>query len=300
MSDITLKRGDRLPLLDRTLLDENDNAVDLTGATVRFIMRAYGATNPKISAAATVLDADEGRVRYSWGATDTDTAGHYQAEFEVTFSNGRKETFPNDHHLTVDVVADLDTASTPDAFATVGELANALGADIAEDDRRASQILRTATAIIQAECRHRIFFYEDDEKKLRGTWSGELFLPEPPVTEVTSVTVGDTEVADASYEFSSDGGLRGPAVWTGFDEPSSIMWGGPSSEVVVTYSHGYDPIPEDIKAVCLSLAARLYDNPSGAASETIGSYSYSGAGEGGALLTDYERSICHRYRPVVR
>lgn len=298
MSDITLKRGDRLPLLDRTLLDENDDAVDLTGATVRFIMRAYGATNPKISAAATVLDAPTGRVRYSWTANDTDTAGHYQAEFEVTFSNGRKETFPNDHHLTVDVVADLDSAATPDAFATVGELANALGIDIAEDDRRAAQILKTATGMIQAEAQHRIFYYENDVKVLRGTYGFDLYLPEPPVHEVSEVTVGTTELTSGTYTAASYGVLRGSPFLS--DEEPTWLWGGPQVPITVTYTHGYEVIPEDIKAVCLSLAGRLYDNPSGAVAETIGSYSYRNGAEGSGMLTDFERSICRRYRPVVR
>jgi uncharacterized protein YfaS (alpha-2-macroglobulin family) len=45
---------------------------------------------------ATIHDAPNGVVRYSWGTDDTDEAGRYRAEFEVTYADGSVETFPND------------------------------------------------------------------------------------------------------------------------------------------------------------------------------------------------------------
>jgi hypothetical protein len=38
---------------------------------------------------------------------DTDTAGTYWAEFEVTFGDGRVETYPNRGYLTVNIEPDL-------------------------------------------------------------------------------------------------------------------------------------------------------------------------------------------------
>ena len=43
---------------------------------------------------------------YDWQEGDTDTAGTFFAEFEVTNANGTKETFPNDKPLTITVKAD--------------------------------------------------------------------------------------------------------------------------------------------------------------------------------------------------
>lgn len=52
----------------------------------------------KISEAAAVIEIATvtPTVRYDWIAGDTDTAGTFEAEFEVTYSDSTIETFPND------------------------------------------------------------------------------------------------------------------------------------------------------------------------------------------------------------
>jgi hypothetical protein len=101
-----IKRNDTSPSISATLASDG-TAVDLTGATVKFIMRLPGATSAKVNTAATVVSAADGTVRYDWVAANTDTAGLYQAEFEVTFAGGAKRTFPADDYLYVSVVTDL-------------------------------------------------------------------------------------------------------------------------------------------------------------------------------------------------
>jgi hypothetical protein len=101
-----MKRNDRLPVIKATLRDV-DGVVDLTTATeVRFHMAVEGET-AKVDAAATILDATAGTVQYAWVAADTDTTGTYLAEFEVTWSDGRTETFPSGDYIVVKVRADL-------------------------------------------------------------------------------------------------------------------------------------------------------------------------------------------------
>lgn len=69
----------------------------------------------------------------------------------------------------------------------------------------------------------------------------------------------------------------------------------------VTYSHGYDPIPDDVRVVVADMAARRYTAGVGGAvvaSETIGSYSYttrSPDGEYGMPSADV--AVLKRYRP---
>lgn len=99
----SIKRNDRLPSYAVTL----DTGVSLATATVKFIMTLKGASVPKVDAAAVVVDGATGSVRYDWGATDTDTAGTYDAEWEITYADGRKQTLPDDDFLEVIVTRDL-------------------------------------------------------------------------------------------------------------------------------------------------------------------------------------------------
>lgn len=107
MADWTQKRNDRLPEIAAALKDPNGAAQNLAGCTVRFVMRQPSAGAAKVNAAATVVDAAGGSVKYAWAASDTDTAGRYRAEWEVLFADGRRETFPNAGYLEIEIVEDL-------------------------------------------------------------------------------------------------------------------------------------------------------------------------------------------------
>lgn len=102
-----IKQNDTSPSLQATLKDGADNAVDLTGATVRFHMRQLGTQTVKVDDDATVSDADNGVVYYQWSASDTDTIGSFEAEFEVTFSGGEIESFPNNRFIQVEITDDI-------------------------------------------------------------------------------------------------------------------------------------------------------------------------------------------------
>lgn len=108
MNGVALKRGDTRAALQATLLDGNGQPVNLTTAAgVRFLMKASGATTAKVARAATIQNAAGGVVWQVWEAVDTDTAGVYQAEFEVTYVDGRVETFPAGDYIPVVILADL-------------------------------------------------------------------------------------------------------------------------------------------------------------------------------------------------
>lgn len=107
--DYVLKRGDRQSQFVSVLKDADGNPVDLTGKTVKFIMRQVSADTAKVSAAATP-DPDQvanpGRVTYSPAAADIDTADVYYVEWQVT-SGGITLTYPNDGHEIARIVGDL-------------------------------------------------------------------------------------------------------------------------------------------------------------------------------------------------
>lgn len=103
----SIKQNDRSPAMLATLQDASGTAVNITGASVRFHMRQIGSTQVKVDAAASIVTADEGLVRYNWISADTADTGSFQAEFEVTYADGSIETFPNDGYIRVEIIDDI-------------------------------------------------------------------------------------------------------------------------------------------------------------------------------------------------
>jgi hypothetical protein len=60
-----------------------------------------------VDRAAVIVTPADGTVRYDWQAGDTAPAGRFLAEFEVTYSDGAIETFPNAGALVVRIDPDL-------------------------------------------------------------------------------------------------------------------------------------------------------------------------------------------------
>lgn len=84
MVDFQIPQDRLLPLLTATLSDAA-GVLNLSAASeVRFQMRAPGATLLKVDAAAEIVNAAGGQVRYLWQATDLDTEGLFIGWFEVT------------------------------------------------------------------------------------------------------------------------------------------------------------------------------------------------------------------------
>ncbi len=110
MTDFWWKRHDTAPQMQVQLKDSGGVPVDITGATVKFIMKASAGSTPKVNATADIITAASGIVGYTPLATDTDTAGDYSVEWEVTYSSGTKQTFPNPGYNAITVTADLDDA----------------------------------------------------------------------------------------------------------------------------------------------------------------------------------------------
>lgn len=103
---IVLKRGDTRTAIRATLLEPSGSPVDLAGASVRFIMSDFRG-NQRIDRMAEIVDASQGKVWFVFEPGETEEAGTYRSEFEVTFSDGRKETYPNSGYLTIEIIPDL-------------------------------------------------------------------------------------------------------------------------------------------------------------------------------------------------
>ena len=108
LQTFSIKQNYPRPILKAHLLDAEELPVNLTAAAIEFHMRVYPAGTTKISAGSvTINDATQGKVQYSFSASDTNTADTYEAEFEVTFSDGTIQTFPTAPQATVTITDDI-------------------------------------------------------------------------------------------------------------------------------------------------------------------------------------------------
>jgi hypothetical protein len=102
----TIKQGDTGP---RLLCALTPSDIVLTGASVVFSMRsrASGAVIVNRQSAVIVTETGTPTVAYDWQPGDTATAELCDAEFEVTYTGGAVETFPNNSYITVVVTDDI-------------------------------------------------------------------------------------------------------------------------------------------------------------------------------------------------
>jgi hypothetical protein len=112
MKTTNYKQNDRLPDYTVNLVQgagcDAVTAIDLTGCSLKFKMRNKKTRAIKVDATAVIDNpTTSGHVRYLWGTTDLDTAGSYEVEWEITFSDGRKSTVPAGSYDVIVVVDDI-------------------------------------------------------------------------------------------------------------------------------------------------------------------------------------------------
>lgn len=183
------------------------------------------------------------------------------------------------------------------ALATLLELENHLGRPFADEAevKKATSVLDTVSGMARRYCRQTFDYVEDDTIILLGTWDPELRLPQRPVTAVGPIAIdGTTLTADVGYVWLGDHRiLRGPRL-TGDSDPLPAdmrHWGGPTAQIEVSYSHGYETLPPELKGIVLDIAARAITSPAGVVQESVGSYSVTyGRTGSGADLTPGDRA----------
>lgn len=120
MADVTIKQGDTQPPVIQTLYMGDGSVADLTDADILFKMRrmvGLVAGEGEIvvidsAEAAPLGPPDEGIAKYEWAEGDTELAGGFEAEWEVTFQNGEVLTFPNGGYLTIGIVPQIEELSS--------------------------------------------------------------------------------------------------------------------------------------------------------------------------------------------
>lgn len=109
-ADINIKQGDTLPVYTDTLALDDGTPVNLTGASVRFVMRSQTTSAPvALTGIAAITLAAGGDVSFTFSSADTASAGMFMANWIVTFSGGQTMTFPTTGYLWVSVEENLTT-----------------------------------------------------------------------------------------------------------------------------------------------------------------------------------------------
>lgn len=105
--DFKIKRNDTRPAIQATI---SASATDVL-TTVVFHMADKTGTLKVAAGAGTIVQqpstTQAAQVKYQWQSGDTDTNGVYDGEFQVTFNDGRIETYPNEGFLKIQVGPDL-------------------------------------------------------------------------------------------------------------------------------------------------------------------------------------------------
>lgn len=163
----------------------------------------------------------------------------------------------------------------PNLLASVEELRLFLD-DPTIDEDRATFLLTTASGEVRAATGLLFDWTEGDVVTLDGPGTTVLLLPEVPVAAVISVVEhpgrsSELELLeDDSFDWSADGLLQ---------RIDGARFSRRYRSYAVTYDHGFETIPDEVKAVVLRAAARPLNNPDNVRSETLGRYSYTLAGE---------------------
>lgn len=197
-------------------------------------------------------------------------------------------------------------------FCTVQDIESLLQITVpAEKQGAALRAIEEASEVIRNWCHQHIDEVADDAVTLDvEVSSARLFLPELPVTAVSLIVEdGETLVVDDDYKLGQHGVLH----------RVGRRWATGVQIVEVTYTHGYETIPDDVRAVCTRMAARSYqaglraeENEAvpGVTAKSLGDYSVQFGAESGAagegvlgasaapMLLRSEREMLARYRYV--
>lgn len=172
----------------------------------------------------------------------------------------------------------------PELLATVAELRLFLE-DPTLDEERSELFLRLASGEARGYTGNLFDYVEDDVVRLNGTGTAVLLLPEAPVADVSSI-VQAVGLAD-ELELELPGPTAAGVVEWDEDGVLERIDGGVFARrrryYAVTYSHGFENVPDEVKAVVLRVAARGFESPDGVRQEALGRYSYTVAGEAAGI-----------------
>ncbi|MEM9609933.1 MAG: hypothetical protein AAGA99_21110 [Actinomycetota bacterium] len=179
------------------------------------------------------------------------------------------------------------------AYATPEHMCLVLGRSI--EEALALLLLDAATEAIEDEIGYSLDAVSNETVEVPGSHGRKLVLPARPVTALTAAVIVDEHGDETTLDVAP---TASEVVWHASGEvfrPHGYDWGGPTAKVRVTYDHGLGEVPTWVRLLCISVAGRALDNPTGGVrQEAIGAYSVTyNETTIGVDLTDADR---HRLR----
>ncbi len=104
--DAIIKQGDTSGKFT-DILKVNGVPVNLTGATVSFVMRAVGRIVVSQAAVITNPPGTNGAVEYQPVTNDVAFAGEFKQQWKAVFSDGKILTFPNNTYNKITILPNL-------------------------------------------------------------------------------------------------------------------------------------------------------------------------------------------------
>lgn len=144
----------------------------------------------------------------------------------------------------------------------------------------AAELLAAASGSIRNYCGWSISREVVTDEPIDTNGSGLILLPTLLLVSVEQISVGDTWLLERTdYRWSKKGMIR--------RYPYGTNWPRGFQEVYVSYTHGYETVPDEIRALTVGLAVRLTSAvPPNVAQKTVGAISITYSGTSQSLELD--------------
>lgn len=186
-STFYISQGATAPAITATLIDQYGNVANLTGASVNFVMTNAFYGNA-VNQPATIVNATAGQVSYSWGTSDTVNPGLFSCQWQVVFSSGAQETYPQGYYNQVSINPSLTTGFP----------------DVIQPSALFNTIWSSATAPTSLQGNNGDFWYDTATgyfygPKAMGVWpAGNLISPATIPLNQFAAPTGDLSMAGYS------------------------------------------------------------------------------------------------------